>query len=95
MDDLEKIREKKLKELMEKQTLEKELLNKLRTVVDEKGFERLMNIKAVNEQRFQNVANYLIMLAQRIGRPLTEKEVIKLLENISRRKEGKIRFVRK
>lgn len=95
MDDLDKIKEKKLNDIIKKQTMEKELINRLKSSIDEKSFERLINIKAVNEQKFQNISNYLIMLSQRIGRPLTEREVIKLLENTSKKKEGKIRFIRK
>lgn len=84
---IEKLKKKKQEEL--------KLRGMLMSIVDEKGMERLDNIKAVNEEKWKKAVNYILMLHQRFGKKFSEKDVIALLSQLNKKTEGKITFIRK
>ncbi len=86
---------KKIKELLEKKKKEEEVKKFLARILDGEAYERLMNVKISNYELYNNVANNLIYLYQKVGRKITEKELLSLLEALTKRNEGEIKFYRK
>ena len=98
MDETEEYKSayrKKIKELLEKKKKEEEVKKFLARILDGEAYERLMNVKISNYELYNNVANNLIYLYQKVGRKITEKELLSLLEALTKRNEGEIKFYRK
>ena len=98
MDETEEYKSayrKKIKELLEKKKKEEEIKKFLARILDGEAYERLMNVKISNYELYNNVANNLIYFYQKIGRKITEKELLSLLEALTKRNEGEIKFYRK
>jgi len=98
MDETEEYKSayrKKIKELLEKKKKEEEIKKFLARILDGEAYERLMNVKISNYELYNNVANNLIYFYQKIGRKITEKELLSLLEALTKKDEGEIKFYRK
>ena len=52
----------------------------LRQVLDESAYERMMNVMLVNQNLFAATSQKILMYSQRVGRKVTEKEVLILLQ---------------
>ncbi len=89
---------KQLEQYEQQINLEEQVKKNLRQLLEDKAYERLMNVKVVNYQRFMLASQYILQLAQQLqGRKLTEDEVITLLKNLrgDARGKGNITFIRK
>ncbi len=95
--DADEIRAKKLNELKSKIAKEEEEKKLARELLDEKAYERLMNIRAVKPDRFEGVLRYLMAMknAGYVKGKIDERTLILILEKMSKRNEGKITFIRK
>ncbi|OIO23906.1 hypothetical protein COT30_00070 [Candidatus Micrarchaeota archaeon CG08_land_8_20_14_0_20_49_17] len=72
----------------------KQLLAKL---VDEKAFDRLMNVRIGHDELYNGVISLLVRLANagQIKGKLNEEQVVKLLSTLTEREVPKIQFKRK
>ena len=89
-EELEEARKRKLLELKIKQILTQ--------LLDGPAYERLMNVRIANEELYEQIVNLLIYLYQngQIKGKIGENELKNLISRIlSKREEGKIKFVRK
>ena len=81
------------KELLQKVELAKKQLS---IILEPKAYERMMNIKNVNIERFLIVSQYLINLNKRVGRRIRDNELLTILQTMSGiKRETKISFKRK
>jgi len=100
VDDEETLRKKRMAEKqkgLEAKKAEDQLKTMLRTVLDEPGYERMMNVKISNEELFMTAAQNILSAYQRFGRKITENEALVVLRMIKQRTqhESKITFERK
>jgi len=89
---------KQLEQYKQQINLEEQVKKNLRQLLENKAYERLMNVKVVNYQRFMLASQYILQLSQQLqGRKLTEDEVITILKNLrgNDRGKGNITFIRK
>ena len=97
MEDIESIKAKKLEELKAKMAQDEKEKKLARELLDEKAYERLMNIRAVNKEKFIKVIEYLAAMknAGYLKGKVDERTLIMLLQKMSNKTEGKITFIRK
>lgn len=106
MEDIEDIRKRKeeeylnqIKALEEQIKMEEELKKNVRMYLEDKAYERLMNVKLVNYKLFLLASQYIIQIAPRLnGRKLSDEELVRLLRNLSGRGSGSggsIKIIRK
>lgn len=81
---------KRYEEVIRAQQYELALKTELAKALDGPAYERMVNIKLVNPQRYYQLAPQLIQVYRQLGRKITEEELIKILERITRRRETKI-----
>ncbi len=76
---------------------EQKLKSTLRFALDEDAYERLMNVSIANKEMYLIAAKNLLMLYKRMGRKITESELLSLLRAIKaqRENETKITFQKK
>ncbi len=69
----------------------------LRTVLDEKGYQRMMNVLLVNQTLFGTAAQKIMMFAKQSGRIVSEREVLAILSALKNNteKRGDISIIRK
>lgn len=97
----EEIRKRRLseyrKKAAEQQKLKEQLKTALRQVLENDAYERLNNVSFSNEQLYMAAAKQIIMLANRAGRKLTDREVLYVLNAIRQqtKKESEITFIKK
>jgi DNA-binding TFAR19-related protein (PDSD5 family) len=77
-EELDEARKKKL----EAKKAEEQLKTTLRVALDEAAYERLMNVSLANKELFLVAAKNALMLYKRVGRRLTESELLSLLRTI-------------
>ena len=100
-DDLDQIREKKLREHVEQvqraQKAEAALKTSLKHLVDSEAYERLMNVRISSPQLFEQVASMLVYLARnnQLNGKLSDEKLRQLLAKLTERKETGIEFKRK
>jgi DNA-binding TFAR19-related protein (PDSD5 family) len=87
--------EKEIKKILEKKRKEEEIKRAMAKILEGNAYERLMNVKIANYELYAAAVNSLIYLYQTTGRKITEKELLKLLESLTKKKEGEIKFYRK
>jgi DNA-binding TFAR19-related protein (PDSD5 family) len=92
-EELDEARKKKL----EAKKAEEQLKTTLRVALDEAAYERLMNVSLANKELFLVAAKNALMLFKRVGRRLTESELLSLLRTIKEQTEtgSSITFRRK
>lgn len=68
-----------------------------RKFLDDNAYERLMNIKASNQELYEQVVNLIISVvqSQRVSGKITEKQLVSLLERVTFKPEPKISFKHK
>lgn len=98
--DEDEIRRRKLAEKQrdqEQKKAEEQLKTLLRTALDDAGYDRMSNVKLSNSELFMQAAQNVLGVYQRLGRRLTDKEVLFILTSIKKRTEHKssITFARK
>jgi len=59
-----------------------QLKSALRRILDERAYTRMMNISLINKELFATGSQKLLMLYQRTGHSLTEKEVLLVLNTL-------------
>ena len=59
----------------------------LRSALSPEAYDRIMNVSAVNKELFLGASKYLLAAYQRVGRPLTESEVVAILRSIKAQTE--------
>lgn len=74
---------------------ERRLRVALMRVLDGKAYERLMNVRIANPELYARIANALLSAYQRLGRKITEKELLTILSKLTERKESGIEIRRK
>lgn len=85
------------KRLLEAKKAEEQLKTALRSAVQEAAYDRLMNVHHANAQLFLVAAQNILSLHKRVGRKLTEEEILAVLRKIKELSETptQIRFQRK
>ncbi|MFA6530724.1 MAG: DNA-binding protein [Candidatus Micrarchaeia archaeon] len=96
----DELKKKKLAEKQkeaEEKKAEEQIKTMLRTVLDEKGFDRMMNVKLSNSELFMATAQNLLGAFQKLRRKITDEEVLFVLKSIKQRtqRESTITFERK
>ena len=93
----EEMRKKRMQEHEQRKKEEDQLKTTLRVVVDENGYQRLLNVKLANEQLFVVASQHILTIFKQVGRKLADKDVLMILRRIkeSSEKETKITFARK
>ena len=76
---------------------EEQLKATLRIALEESAYERLMNVSLANKELYITAAKNVLMLFKRIGRQISESELLSLLRAIKEQSETKssITFHRK
>lgn len=100
MEDEDALRKKRLAEKqkeLETKKMEDQLKTMLRQMLDTPGYERMMNVKLSNEELFMTAAKNLMGAFHKLGRTITDKEVLYVLNAIKQRTQHdpKITFNRK
>ncbi|MBN2478048.1 hypothetical protein JXB01_02040 [Candidatus Micrarchaeota archaeon] len=91
----EKIEELRMKKLQQEQMLQK-IKSILRIALDESAYDRMSNIYAMNKELFSAVSKQVIAVYQRLGRRITEKELIMIINKVKGPShEGSISIKRK
>lgn len=92
-EEIEEIRKKK----SEAKISQEQLKTTLRIALDEQGYDRLMNIAAVNKELYLTAAQNVLMFYKRAGRRITDAELLLLLKALKEKneKETKITFHKK
>ncbi|MBU0532459.1 hypothetical protein KKB44_03115 [Candidatus Micrarchaeota archaeon] len=95
MDDeeVEDIKKKKF----EAKKAEEQLKATLRYALDESAYERLINVSLANKELYLTAAKNALMLFKRMGRKISESELLSLLTVIKEQteRESTIKFQRK
>lgn len=93
MDEEEEIKKKRL----EAKKAQEQLKTTLRSALTEAAYERLMNVAVANKELYLMAAKNLLGLYQRMGRRISEPELLSLLRAIKAQteKETKITFHKK
>jgi programmed cell death protein 5 len=93
---LNEIKKKKLEELKETQAqqeqameIETQIETQLKEILEPQAKERLTRVRMINNQRYSQVVSGLIQLNQskRLEKKISDKELKKLLEKLSEKKE--------
>ena len=100
MEDEDALRKKRLAEKqreLETKKVEDQLKTMLRQMIDTAGYERMMNVKLSNEELFLTAAKNLVSAFHKLGRTISDKEVLFVLNAIKQRTqhETTIKFDRK
>jgi len=99
MDEEEEIKRRKAEEyqkMSEAKKIEEQLKGALRVALDDSAYERLMNVQLANKQTYLVAAQNIIGIYKKVGRKITEDELLMLLRRIKgEEKEGEISFKRK
>jgi len=61
---------------------EEELKRQLVKLLEPEAYQRLMSVKIANPQLFEKATQYILQLSMRVGRKLTEQELIQLLRQL-------------
>ncbi|MCD6549319.1 hypothetical protein J7K41_01250 [Candidatus Micrarchaeota archaeon] len=97
--DIEEIRRKRLEEayakLQEQAALEAKMDAIARKYLEPNAYERLMNVKLSNRERYYQVVNLISMYGPKMNRKLTDAELLNLLKNLTQRREPRIIIKRK
>ena len=98
-EDMENVRRKRLEEayakLQEQVALEAKMDAIARTYLEPNAYERLMNVKLSNKERYYQVINLISMYGPKMKRKLSDAELLNLLKNLTQRRETKIIIKRK
>ncbi len=98
MDSADKEQQKELYEKrlqqMQMEMQKKELLRKM---LDDKAYERMMNVRISSPELYEKVVSSLAYMAQsgRVSGKITEKQVYDLLLKLTQRKETSIEYKKK
>jgi len=82
-------------ELRKVQEAEIKVRSILRSILDEKGYERMTNVKLANYQLYFNAASYLVNIYKRTNERINEETVIDVLRGLSNKQRGEIEIKRK
>lgn len=92
-ETLERARRKKLDELQKRAQMDEQVKSALRTVLDTKAYERMMNVNISNHELYLNAAQNCVNVFSRINRKINEKEVLFILRRLKgEEEETKITF---
>lgn len=99
-EELEEIRKKKQAEAekgLEAKKAEEQLKTILRKILEEKAYDRMMNVAVANRQLYTIAAKQVLTIAGKIRRKITEEELLTLLRALKAQteKETTIRFHKK
>lgn len=59
----------------------------LRSALSPEAYDRIINVSVVNKELFLGASKYLLGAYQRVGRPLSESEVVAILRSIKAQTE--------
>ncbi len=87
---------KALSRMYKQMEQDQQIRSMLRQLLDNSAYERMMNIRASNNELYQQLARLIISLAQQNQlQHVTEKQLVDLIDRLTRRPEPKIEFRRK
>ncbi|HIE53906.1 MAG TPA: hypothetical protein EYP90_01780 [Chromatiaceae bacterium] len=95
--EFKKRRQAELEKMAEAKKAQEQLKGALRNVLDEGAYNRIMNVAVANKELYLVAAKQVLMLSKRVGRKLTEEELLALLRAIKEQTttETKITFHKK
>jgi DNA-binding TFAR19-related protein (PDSD5 family) len=93
-EEYEKRARKRLEATVRKMQDDQQKRELARRLLDDKAYERLMNIKASNEELYEQILGLLISLvqSQRVAGKISEKDLVAILEKVTARHEPTISF---
>ncbi len=99
-EELDEARKRKLAERqkgLEAKAAEQQLKDALRAALTPAAYDRMSNVAVANKEMFLMAAQQSLMAAKRLGRPLTEEEILTVLRALKARteKETSITFHKK
>jgi len=88
---------KKIAEMQRAQEAERQIKAALRTILEPQAYERMMNVKIANPEKYMQVASTLMQLynAKRIQARISEEQLLRLLAQISESRDTSITIHRK
>ncbi len=78
--------------ILEAKKAEAQLKSTLRIALEEPAYERMMNISHSNKERFLVAAKQVFAVYQRLGRRITDDELLRMLQMIQGRAETETRI---
>ncbi len=97
-DDYQKARQGKIEAFRQKQAEDLQKKQVLKRLLDDRAFERMMNVRIANSELYDSLVMLLIQLAQggKLAGRITDAQLLGLLEKVQqRKKEPNITFKRK
>lgn len=99
-EEIDSIKKKKMGEqqqLAEARKAEEQLKATLRMMLDVAAYDRITNVKLANQQLFLVTAQNILTIYKRIGRKISDEELLQILQQLKNRTERKtsITFERK
>ena len=99
-EEVDSIKKKKMGEqqqLIEARKAEEQLKATLRMMLDVAAYDRITNVKLANQQLFLVTAQNILTIYKRIGRKISDEELLQILQQLKNRTERKtsITFERK
>jgi DNA-binding TFAR19-related protein (PDSD5 family) len=90
-------KDEELQKILEAKRAEQQLRASLRLALTDEAYERMMNVRISNPSLFSAVAEVLLATFRRVGRKLTDEEVLNILRRFTSmtRRESKIEIRRK
>ena len=97
MDELRKRRLAEKQKSLEAKAAEQQLKEALRAILEPSAYERMSNVAMANKELYVMAAQQVLMASKRLGRPITEAELLTVLRALKSRteKETSITFNRK
>jgi DNA-binding TFAR19-related protein (PDSD5 family) len=78
--------------ILEAKKAESQIKSTLRIALDELAYERMMNISHSNKERYLAAVKQVFAVYQRIGRRITDAELLRILQAIKERTETETRI---
>lgn len=94
-NEAEQIRRKKIEAMFRAQQQDAAIRNAMARLLEADAYGRLMNVRMANPELYVKVVNSILHMARRVGRKLTERELLTLLASLTERKETDIKIHRK
>ncbi|MCD6227807.1 hypothetical protein J7J90_04930 [Candidatus Micrarchaeota archaeon] len=102
LDDIRKRKEEEynnqIEAVRQQMKMEEEIKKNVRMYLEDKAYERLMNVKIVNYKLFIVASQYILQIAQKLnGRLITDDELVRILQGLNAKPggSGEIKIIRK
>ncbi len=96
-EDIEKMRRKRTEQAQQQNEMDGKMKTALRQMLEPDAYERMMNIKAADPEKYTNVTVMLARLFQsgKFGGKVSDQQLVQLLSKMGEKKGGSIQIKRK